>query len=439
MHVPLPRRMQVLYNPNFRLYFGGQFVSLTGTWMQAVAQSWLVLRLTGSVAALGIVSFAQAAPSLVLALTGGVAADRWDRRRIMIVTQAAMMGIAFLTATLIAVDLLTFTLLVGMSVLLGVATAYDMPAQQALVPELVTPREIPQAIAMNQMIFNGSRLFGPAVAGVALAKLNLATVYAANGLSFVAVIASLLLIRLPQGHARGEARGTMLQSVREGLAYVRGSRLLCSLLPAMALAVLLVFPPMAVLAPGYVREELGQGPGTLGLLMAASGATSMVGAFGMMWIPVARRGLVMLACTVVMALAVSVLALVPSLVVVVIATSLLSLGFTLYMGLNAITIQQMVPNALRGRVSSVSGLTFTAAMPVGALAVSFAVAHVGFMVMYLLLAAVYVVLAGVLLLPSGILSYVPPAADEAHGPAPAGASAVPTPPGADRPGLRPVG
>src|SRR5687768_6784497 len=168
MQVPLPRQMHVLRNRNFLLYWVGQLVSLTGTWMQAVAQGLIVLKLTDSVFALGVVNFAVMAPALVLSLTGGVAADRWDRRKIMIATQAALMVFALLTAGLLATDNLTFAVLLGISGLIGIATAYDMPAQQALVPDLVQPHEIPQAIAMNQVIFNGSRLLGPAVAGLAL-------------------------------------------------------------------------------------------------------------------------------------------------------------------------------------------------------------------------------------------------------------------------------
>lgn len=428
MRVPLPRQMHVLHNRNFRLYWTGQLVSLTGTWMQIVAQSWLVLQLTGSVAALGVVNFAVSVPTLILTLTGGVAADRWDRRRIMIATQVALMFLAFLMAGLIAADVVTFALLLGVGVLSGVATAYDMPAQQALVPGLVTPPEIPQAIAMNQVIFNGSRLLGPAVGGVALAKLNLASVYLFNGFSFLAVIASLAMIRVAPGEARGGAHGSMLHSLREGLGYIRSQPLLRSLMTVSALSVLLVFPSMAVLSPGYVKEVLERGPGTLGLLMASSGAASMLGAFAMLWIPAERRGAVMTAGVVTMGVSLAGLALFPVLPAVVVATGLQSLGFSMFMGLNATTIQQTVPGALRGRVMSVSGLTFSGMMPVGALAMSLAVDRVGFAPMYLLSAAVYVVAACVVLLPSGILTFVPPAAPAGHGPphgvAPAGRGAA---------------
>ena len=433
MRIPLPAQMQVLHNRNFRLYWTGQFISLTGIWMQAVAQGWAVLVLTGSVAALGVVNFAFAVPSLVLSLTGGVAADRWDRRRIMLITQVALMLVALLMSAVIAADALTFSLLLGASVLTGVASAYDMPAQQALVPDLVSPPEIPQAIAMNQVIFNGSRLLGPALAGIAIAELGLASAYLSNGLSYLAVIASLLLIRLPPSHARGGARGSMLQSLREGLGYVRRSRLLRSLLGLSALAVLLVFPPMAVLTPGYARDVLHGGPGTAGLLMAASGGASMLGAFAMLWIPAHRRGEVMVAAVAGMGLAVAGLAWSGSIWPAMLAAGLLSLGFSMFMGLNMTITQQTVPAALRGRVMSVSGLTFSGVMPFAALAMSFIVARVGFTPVYLVSAAAFVLAGLALLVSSGVIGYIPPQEAPAHIPAAPGAPAQTPPRFAGRP------
>lgn len=426
MQVPLPRQMHVLHNRNFLLYWVGQLISLTGTWMQAVAQGLIVLKLTNSVFALGVVNFAVMAPTLVLSLTGGVAADRWDRRKIMIATQAALMVIALLTATLLATDHLTFGLLLGMSVLIGIATAYDMPAQQALVPDLVQPHEIPQAIAMNQVIFNGSRLLGPAVAGLALEYFDMSSVYFFNGLSFIAVIASLWLIKLPPRKASASASGSMLAALGEGLGYVRRSRMLVSLFGTMALAVLLIFPAMAVLPAGYVDEVLGRGASTLGLMMASSGGASMAGAFVMLWIPAARRGQVMVASVLAMALAVAVMALSRNVLAIVLVTGLLSLGFSMLFGLIATTVQLTVPNELRGRVMSVSGLTFNGVLPFSALFMSFAASRAGFPPVYLLSAGTFAVLGLVLVLRSGIVSFVPPAAPKpAHGSAPPARSAMP--------------
>jgi MFS family permease len=399
--------MQVLYNRNYRLYWFGQLVSLTGTWMQAVAQGWVVLALTGSVAALGVVNFAVSLPTLFLTLTGGVMADRWDRRWLLIATQAGLMFCALLMALLLATDALTFEVLLAVSVLIGVITAFDLPTQQALVPELVAPREIPQAVAMNQVIFNGSRLLGPAVAGAMATRFSLASLYLGNGLSFLAVIASLLAIRVPGGRLQGGARGSMLHALREGLGYVHRSRLLRALLAVVALSVLLLFPAVAVLPPAYVRDVLHHGLEVNGLLMAISGGASLLGAFIMLWIPARRRGQAMLAAICAGATALAMLALTRSLWVAGAATGLSSLGFSLFMGLNATIVQQMVPGALRGRVMSVSSLMFHGVFPFAALAMSVLVARLGFTPVYLAAAGIYVLLATALLLSSGIVGGLP--------------------------------
>lgn len=427
MRIPLPGQMQVLYNRNFRLYWVGQFISLTGTWMQGLGQSLLVLQLTNSVAALGILNFAITIPTLILSLTGGVAADRWDRRRIMIGTQTALMLIAFTLAALVWADMLTFSLLLVMAVFTGIATAYDLPAQQSLVPDLVEPTEIPQAVAMNQVIFNGSRLLGPAVAAVAVAIMSVGSLYFFNGLSFIAVLTSLALIRLPKGRAVGGARGSMVQSLKEGIGYVRQSPLLRSLMAVSGLSVLLMFPQMAVLSPGYVKQQLHGGSVAIAIMMALGGGASMLGAFAMLWIPVHRRGHVMIASVTLMGIAVSVMAWATSVWIASPVAALLSLGFSMFMGLNATTIQQTAPGAMRGRVMSISGLMFNGVLPFAALLMSFLVQEFSFRPVYQTCAAIFTVAAVLLLVRSGIIGYVPPPQPETgppHAPVPSGNGAA---------------
>jgi MFS family permease len=287
MSITLPERFQVLHNRNFRLFFTGQFISLTGTWMQGFAGAWVVLRLTDSTFALAVVNFAVAIPGLLLMLYGGMIADRRDRRRILFYTQAAQMALAFVAGVLVATGLIEFWQIVAISFALGIAQAFNMPAEQALVPSLVEPRQIPQAIALNQVIFNGSRLFGPAVAGVAVATLGLASAYFANGISYVAVLISLVMIRVA---VRGPARampGSAMGAIREGLRYVWEKPLLRSLMGMNASTSLFVFPCLAVLSPAYVRDALHAGPGTSAVLIAGSGAASLIGAFVLLW---CRRG-----------------------------------------------------------------------------------------------------------------------------------------------------
>ena len=242
--LPLPAALAVLRNRDFRLYWSGQAVSLTGTWAQGMAQSWLVLDLTSSAFALGLVNFATAIPTVLLALLGGAAADRFDKRRILLVTQLAMMVLAFILGALVALEQAHFWQVLLIALCLGIATAYDLPANQAFVPELVGRDEIPKAIALNSAIFHGSRLVGPAVAGVLIGVVGLAGAFVANGLSFVAVIASLLLIRGrgAASHARGQSQG---QAVLEGLRYVRTESVILGMLALTALTSTFVFPSLS--------------------------------------------------------------------------------------------------------------------------------------------------------------------------------------------------
>lgn len=407
MSIALPERFQVLHNRNFRLFFTGQFISLTGTWMQGFAGAWVVLRLTDSTFALAVVNFAVAIPGLLLMLYGGMIADRRDRRRILIYTQAAQMALAFLAGVLVATGLIEFWQIVAISFALGIAQAFNMPAEQALVPSLVEPRQIPQAIALNQVIFNGSRLFGPAAAGVAVATLGLASAYFANGISYVAVLISLVMIRVA---ARGPARampGSAMGAIREGLRYVWEKPLLRSLMGMNASTSLFVFPCLAVLSPAYVRNALHAGPGTSAVLIAGSGAASLIGAFVLLWVPARRRGETILACIVMQGLSLAVMWATTDAVVATVAFSALSFGMGLVFGLNATTVQQVTPDAIRGRVMSVSGMMFSGVMPFATIAVGGLVEVAGVSRAYLLCGVLYTLAATVFLFRSGLVGRSP--------------------------------
>jgi MFS family permease len=348
-----------------------------------------------------------ALPGLVLMLFGGVAADRFDRHRILLVTQAGLMVLAAVSGVLVATELITFWQILLVSTLVGVATAFDMPAQQALVPELVEPRQIPQAIALNQVIFNGSRLLGPALAGVLIAAAGFASAYFANSVSYIAVIASLLMLRLPARPARLGVRASPLAAVGEGLRHVWRAPVVRSLMAVNGLTSLLIFPPLAVLSTAYVRGALGAGPGTTAVFFAASGLASMLGAFAMLWIPAARRGLATLACVVLQALAMAVLAGTNLVSLGVIAFGLLSLGMGLVYGLSATTIQQVTPNAIRGRVMSVSGLMFSGVIPLAAVVAGAAVELSSIRAVYAVCGVAYLLLAAPLLWRSGVIGHAP--------------------------------
>ena len=418
MRFRLPARFHVLTHRNFRLYWFGQLISLVGLWMQQFSAQWVVLdHLGGSALDLAVVTTAVQVPALLLMLYGGAAADRYERRRIMVVTQVVLMVLALAAGTLIALDFITFWQLLLISAGVGIVSAFDLPAQQALVPELVTPPEIPQAIALNQVIFNGSRLVGPALAGVLVAAFGLASAYFANGISYVAVIASLLLLRLPARTAQA-VKARAPGGIRDGLRYVGRSPLLRGLVSLTGITALLIFPCVAILSAAFVKEALGAGVGTGAVLFSASGGASLIGSFVLLWILEARRGVVMMGCIAVASLCLVLLAFSHTLWLALPAFGAVSLGMSLLMGLNMTTIQQATANEVRGRVTSISSLTFNAATPVAALALGALVEDFGIRTVYAFCGAVYLVLGLWALWRSGIIGASELLAASAEAPAP---------------------
>jgi MFS family permease len=363
----LPKALAVLRNREFRLYWGGQAISLTGTWAQGMAQSWLVLGLTSSALSLGLINFAAAIPTLLLSLLGGAAADRMDKRRILLATQAVMMALALGLGTLVVLGLAQFWHVLLFALALGVATAYDMPANQAFVPELVEREQIPNAIALNGAIFHGSRLIGPALAGLVIAAIGLAGGFYLNGLSFLAVIASLLAIR-SRGAAAGGRGESQWQAIREGLAYVGGQPRIAAMLGLTALTAGTIFPCFAVLMPVYARDVLGLGISQMGFLMAASGLGALTGSMGLLAVRREQRPGRIFAGAVLLVLALSALAWTRSLWLALPLTALLSLGVSTAMGLAATEIQDLVEPRLRGRVMGLWSLTFMGVIPFSGLA-----------------------------------------------------------------------
>jgi MFS family permease len=415
MRLPLPERFHVLYERNFRLYWVGQLISLTGMWMQAFAASWVVLQvLERSAFSLAIVNFAIAIPGLIFMLYGGLTADRYDRRMIMVVTQAVLMVVALFSGVLIATGVIEFWQIIAISVVVGTAQAFDMPAQQALVPSLVQPRQIPQAVALNQVIFNGSRLLGPALAGVLVAAAGLASAYFANGISYIAVIVSLLLIRLPRVAAPATAmRMSATTAIKQGLGYVWRSPLLRSLMGMSAATSFFVMPCLAVLSPAYVRDALGEGPGTSAVLMATSGGASMLGAFAMLWVPPSRRGLTLLGCVLLQFAALVVMATTHSVPLATVFFGLLSLGMGLVYGLNATTVQEVTADSIRGRVMSVSGLMFSGVLPIATILIGASVEVSNIRAVFAACGGLYALFAGYFLLRSGLIGGTPEAARSA--------------------------
>lgn len=362
-----PGFARALGSRNYRLFFVGQLVSLIGTWMQSVAQSWLVYRLTGSTALLGMIGFCGQIPVLFLAPFGGAIADRASRRTILLATQSTQMVLAFVLATLTLSGHVRVAHLFVLAACLGIANAIDIPTRQAFVVEMVGHADLPNAIALNSSMVNGARMIGPAVAGIVVAAIGEGFCFLANGVSFLAVIAGLLamtgLVAPPK-----RAPKSPLRDIVEGFSFVLGHAPIRTLLVMLGM-VSLFGMPFVVLLPVYADRILGGGARTLGLLTGASGVGAITGALTL----ARRRGTKGMERWI----ALGAFTFGASLIgfafsrVFLLSAALLAIGGASMMvqiaGTNTL-IQTMVPDALRGRVMSVHSMMFLGMSPFGALA-----------------------------------------------------------------------
>ncbi len=362
----LPVMFRALRHRNYRLFFSGQMISLIGTWMQSVAQSWLVYRLTGSSVLLGLVGFVGQIPSFVLAPLGGLAADRYSRHRIVIATQTSMMLLAFILAALTLLGRIQVWHIVLLAGLLGTANAFDIPARQAFIVEMVKGQDLVNAIALNSSMVNGARIIGPAIAGILVASIGEGWCFFANGLSYLAVIAGLLLMEIDPP-PRGQQATSALESIAEGFQFVVHTGPIRALLLLLGL-VSLTGMPYAVLMPIFADRILHGGARGLGLLMGASGVGALAGTLTL----AARRGIRGLGRWVSFASAgfgTSLILFALSRRFWLSALLLLPVGFSmmLQMASSNTLIQHMVPDELRGRVMSVYTMMFMGMAPFGAL------------------------------------------------------------------------
>jgi predicted MFS family arabinose efflux permease len=361
----LPAALRAFRHRDFRLFWFGQLVSNTGSWMQAVAQAWLVLELTNSPFLLGVVGALQFAPMLVLSFFAGALADRLPKRRLVMVSQSVLFAQALLLAVLVRFGRVEFWHVAVLALLYGVANTVDMPTRQSFVVEMVGRDDLMNAIALNSAVFNAARVVGPALAGLAIAHWGMSLAFFLNALSFVPVLAALAAIRT-EGTPRAPTGRSMGEDIREGVRFaLRTPRV--TLTMAMVLAVSGFLFNNNVLVPLFARDVLGQGARGFGLLMATLGAGAVAGGvtlavFGRGRPPVAALAtpaLVLGACTAALAATRSVA---PA------AALLLVMGFCgiLFMAGSNLTVQLTVPDALRGRVLSLQTLVFAGSTPIGA-------------------------------------------------------------------------
>jgi MFS family permease len=350
---------------NYRLFFGGQLISVCGTWMQTVAQSWLIYRLTGSALLLGLVGFASQFPVFLLSPLGGAAADRHDRRRILVGTQSASMILALILAALTLSGLIRPWHLLILATLLGLVNAIDVPTRQSYMVEMVGKDDLINAIALNSSMFNSARIIGPAIAGVLVAAIGEGWCFFANALSYIAVITGLLFIHTAKPE---KARsGTVLAGIVEGFRFVWSARSMRAALLLLGV-VSLTGISYAVLMPIFVDRILHGGPRALGMLMSSAGAGALLGALAL----AARRGVLGLErwiafCAVCFGLCLALFSQSQSFrlsCALLVPTGFFMVG---QMASTNTLIQTLSPDPLRGRVMAVYSMMLIGMAPFGSL------------------------------------------------------------------------
>ena len=267
---------RALSHRNYRLFFGGQGISLIGTWMQQIAMSWLAYRLTHSALLLGVIGFTSRIPTFLLASLAGVLADRWNRHRILVITQTLSMIQAMILAILVLTETVAVWHIISLSLLLGLINALDIPARQSFVVDMIERREdLGNAIALNSSIVNGARLIGPSIAGILIATLGEGMCFLLNGLSFIAVIVALLTMKIAPKQREMQS-SQVFRGLKEGFSYAFGFAPIRSVLLLLAL-VSLMGMPYTVLMPIFAENILHGGPRALGFLMGATGVGAIVG------------------------------------------------------------------------------------------------------------------------------------------------------------------
>ncbi len=371
-----PSNMPAFESRDFRLFWFGQLVSLTGTWVQSVAQQWLVLKLTGSAFALGLVTTVQFTPLLILALFAGAIADRVPKRNLLLITQVISTVLAIILGVLVATGTVRYWHVLVIAGALGTVNAFYTPARQAFVPELVKKEALLNAVALNSAIFNGARVIGPAVGGILVATLGLSLNFFLNAASFLAVIASLLFIKPRPVDVRRKDE-SVVQNVKEGLAYIREAPVVLTILALVGVASLFGLN-FTTLMPLFARFVLHVGSDGYGFLMAAMGMGSLAGAISLAFFnrrDLAKRfiygGVIGFTVTETMFGLSRVYPLSIGLLVVV------GLASTLFTTTANTRILSMTPNRLQGRVMSVYSLMFLGMTPFGSFLSGLLAQHFG--------------------------------------------------------------
>lgn len=351
---------------NYRLYFTGQSFSLIGTWMQGVAMSWLVYRLSGSALLLGVIGFVSQIPTLAIAPFAGVIADRWDRRRLLIATQAFALVQAFVLAALVLTGVIRIWEIVVLSALLGIVNSFDVPIRQSFVVEMVGKEDLANAIALNSSMFHGTRLIGPSLAGLLIGVMGEGICFLINGISYLAVICSLMAMRIVP-RPRSTSSPQVLTELKEGFTYAFTFTPIRSTLLLIALVSLLGIP-YVILMPVFAKEILHGGPHTFGFLMTAAG----VGSFAAAIYLASRKNVIGLGRLIAFSPAILGLSTIAfsfsrSLPLSLVFLAFAGFGLMLQIASSNTIIQTVVDDDKRGRVMSLYTISFLGMAPFGSL------------------------------------------------------------------------
>ncbi len=352
---------------NFRLYFSGQLISFTGTWMTTTAQGWLVYQLTGSKALLGIVAAAASAPMLLFATFGGWIADRYPKRAVVVCTQISSMLLSFAMAALVWTKVVQPWHIIALAVLGGITMAFDMPARQSFVIEMTSREDLMNAISLNSSAFNCARIVGPSIAGLLMAHISIAACFLCDGLSFIPVIAGLLMMRLPKKQNRIASSGGAITQALEGFRYVWMHRRVLTILSLFTVVGIFGWS-YSVLMPAFAHDILHLGANGYGLLMAGSGVGALAAA-----LTVASAGHMLSTRTMalggvwIFSTALVLFAFTRNLYVDVILLALVGFGLVLYFSTSNTVLQSIVPDEMRGRVMGIWALIFGGMIPLGSL------------------------------------------------------------------------
>ncbi|HME88253.1 MAG TPA: MFS transporter [Chthoniobacterales bacterium] len=361
--------LRVLRNGPFRRYIIGSAISDTGTWMQVMAQAWVMTTLTSSALMLGLVNLCSGVPMLALTMVGGSAADRFDKRKILLITQYVQIAIAVSIGMLIWTGHIAIWQVFIFAAILGASNSFEMPTLSALVPELVGREQIQPAVSLDRSVFHGSRMVGFSLAGLAIKAWGMASAFFFNAVSFVALIIAILSLP-PRRKGTAEEEEKRASGIKEGFRYIAKDAPSLAMIMLIATQSLCIFPIITVMMPLYGRLVLNLGADQVGLLMGASAVGSVVGSLFLIGLPRDKRVPLMMMNAVAVTGAIFGLSRAPSFYIATALMIVNSLGLATNFGLCSTIVQERAPEYLRGRVSAVFMLSFVGIMPIAGLGVT---------------------------------------------------------------------